>query len=173
MEANRHGRYHHRQPPEKQINFFFFFLLHFYPQFSMMASFPEMMYRLIGVDASCQSNIRGIENWQWIWWGNPHAYISADKGAGTTSPRPSILLHFCLSCLPLEIPPSRLTRRPFMFLVFHAAVTPASLLLLQLLPHIRSTGRGEAGMPTHPSAVWPWRSSTGAAEDLITLFTGI
>lgn len=71
------------------------------------------------------------------------------KGQSQQAPafpsRPSILLHFCLSCLRLEIPPSWLTRRPFMLLVFHAAATPASLLRLQLLPLIHSTGRGEGG----------------------------
>lgn len=95
MEANRRGRYRRRQPPEKQINFF--------PSIptlpsSVMGSFPEMMYAFIGVDVSCQSNITGMGNWQWRWWGNPHAYISADKGAVTTG-----LLLF-LPLLPL--PPS-------------------------------------------------------------------
>lgn len=49
MEANRRGRYHHRQPPEKQINFFFFFKLHFYPQFSMMASFSKWCAGLLAL----------------------------------------------------------------------------------------------------------------------------
>lgn len=83
MEANGRRRYRRRQPPENKLTF----LLHFYPQFSVMASFPETMCGFIGVDVSCQSNIRGTGNWQRIWWGNPHAYISADKGAVATSLR--------------------------------------------------------------------------------------
>lgn len=99
-----------------------------------MASIPEMMCQFIGVDASCQSNIRGMGNRQWIWWGNPHAYISADKGAVTTSPRPSSGFIYVSRAFAWNSPSSLLTRKPFMLLVFHAAATPASLLLLQLLP---------------------------------------
>lgn len=35
----------------------------------------KRMRTFIGVDVSCQSNIRRMQNWHWKWWGNPHAYI--------------------------------------------------------------------------------------------------
>lgn len=53
------GRYRQRRPPGKQINFFsflFFFSLCSKP--ARGTAPPEMMCRFIGVDASCQSNIR-------------------------------------------------------------------------------------------------------------------
>lgn len=135
MEANRHGRYHRRQPPEKQINFFPPFLPSIQHDGQHLL---KMMCGFIGVDVGCQSNIRGMGNWQWRWWGNPHAYISADKGAVATGLHlsfqplpPSLSPSLDRSRLPLEIPPSLLTRKAFMFLVFHATATPASLPLLQ------------------------------------------
>lgn len=144
-----------------------------------MGSFPEMMCGFIGVDVSCQSNIRGLGNWQWRWWGNPHAYISADKGTVTTGlltffpplPRllslstsltPSHTKGFYVSCLSCP----GYTCLPFLFFshtVWHRAVS----YLLQARER-----RAKAGMPTHSSAVWPWRGSTGAVEELIALFMG-
>lgn len=160
-----------------------------------MGSFPEMMCGFIGVDVSCQSNIRGTGNWQWRWWGNPHAYISADKGAVTTGLRlpsppfpPSPILSLSLSTLhvpPPWNPPSLLTRKAFMFLVFHAVATPASRPLLQprrlasssaLFAAPRSAGRGGVRRGcrlTPPAAVSPWSNSTGAVEELIALFMGL
>lgn len=134
MEANRRGRYHCRQLAGKQINFF--------PSISPLhsarwAAFPEMMCRFIGVDASCQSNIRGTGNWQWRWWGNPHAYISADKGGSRDAPPPflpAVLLapFFCRYnaspwlAFPLKSPLLFSHEKLFMFLVFHSPATPAS-----------------------------------------------
>lgn len=75
MWANRRGRYHYRQLSEKQIN-----PPRPTPPFLSSAprtgSFlPKRMRTFIGVDASCQSNIRRMQDWHWKWWGNPHAYI--------------------------------------------------------------------------------------------------
>lgn len=159
MEANGRRRYRRRQPPENKLTF----LLHFYPQFSVMASFPETMCGFIGVDVSCQSNIRGTGNWQRIWWGNPHAYISADKGAVATSLRLSFA-SFASSFLsashasPWNSPLLSSQEELLCFLSF--------MLQLHLPPHWKGGGA------THPSAVWPWRGSTRAVEDLITSFIG-
>lgn len=157
------------------------------------AAIPEMMCGFIGVDVSCQSNIRGMGNWQWRWWGNPHTYISADKGAVTTSlplflPQPflpskflSLSLTTSLMLSPWNFPFSSHTK------VFYVSCLSCSGYTC--LPSFSSTGPfgselcliyssggeqgGEGlrqGCLTHSSSVWPWSSSTGAVEELITLF---
>lgn len=185
MEANRHGRYHRRQPAEKQINFFPPFLPSIQHDGQLLL---KMMCGFIGVDVGCQSNIRGTGNWQWRWWGNPHAYISADKGAVATGLHlsflplpPSLSPSLDRSCLPLEIPPlfsherllcslSFMPRLHLPHFLFFNRLAPGSLLFKA--PVFSREGRGEAGMPTHSSAGWPWSSSTGADEELIALFIG-
>lgn len=74
VQANRQRCYHPRQLSEKQINFFT-------PSSSIVCTQHDgqlltiRMHNFIGVDVSCQSNIRRMQNRHWKWWGNPHAYI--------------------------------------------------------------------------------------------------
>lgn len=95
MRANRRGRYHPRQLSEKQINFFP--SLHFHPLHPHDGQLlTKRMCTFIGVDVSCQSKIRRMQNWRWKWWGNPHAYIcQLIKGQSEGY----------WWCRPLEIPP--------------------------------------------------------------------
>lgn len=79
---NRRGCYHCRQPLEKQINFFFSLPLLFPSlEVSRMGSHPLLSHPVTPSPEWCG----GLLALMWAvsqyrrWWGNPHAYISADK----------------------------------------------------------------------------------------------
>lgn len=71
--ANRHRRYRHRQLSENKLTFSASISI-LYPRHNGQL-LTKRMHTFIGVDVSCQSNIRRMQNWHWRWWGNPHAYI--------------------------------------------------------------------------------------------------
>lgn len=112
MEANRHGRYHRRQPPEKQINFF--------PSISTLhparwAAFLKWCAGLLVLMWAVSQISEGRE----IDSGDDeeilmHIYQlikGQSQQASAFPPRPSLPLLFCrshslhCSCLRLEIPP--------------------------------------------------------------------
>lgn len=125
--ANVHGRYRRHQPLQNKLIFPFPRLCAIHSV--QRAAFLQRCARLLGTYVSCQSNIRG-----W-WWGIPHAYISADKGAVTTS-----------SCISISYTWTGCISQPFpwyalfcsytksfweFFSRFNVMARPSSLLLCQ------------------------------------------
>ena len=149
MEANRHGRYHLRQPPEKQINF-------------PPLPFPPSIRR------------DGQHSWNdvrvyWCWC---EAVSQISEGRGIDSGDDEEILMHIYQLIKGQwqqaSPPSFPFTSPW-----NPVSTPTSTpssptpFVSELSSYLQ---RG--GVPAHSSAVWPWRCSSEAVEELITLFIG-
>lgn len=145
--ANRHRRYRHRQLSENKLTFSASISILYTRHDGQLLT--KRMHTFIGVDVSCQSNIRRMQNWHWRWWGNPHAYIY-QLIKGPSEGDAGFLFSIYCWCRPLEIPPLFSHERLLYSLSFMARLH---------LPHFLSfswalsftgaqPGSGWRGMPT-------------------------
>lgn len=166
--ANRHRRYRHRQLSENKLTFSASISIPYTRHNGQLLT--KRMHTFIGVDVSCQSNIRRMQNWHWRWWGNPHAYIYQLIKGPSEGDAGFFFLYILLMPSPWNSS-SLFTWKAFIFLVFHGTATPASFPLLQLSPLVYRRSAGERlKRNADSSADLPRTGSTEAADELIALF---